>query len=150
MSYIKIPKLFNTGYLPYGSVTRMKQNLSPQELSNNCQYMEQSCFTNNSDVNCAGGVCTNETLYPFYSVPLIYDQNEPGYDPRYLREPFCCSTSNENKIPPLTTGSNVYPVNTPDMSNNPEYLAKKKFIEKNLSSGPVPESCNCSMYTEPA
>lgn len=145
-SYLKKPTLFNTGYLPYNAIQRMKQDLSPQELSNDCQYMENTCKTN---VCSAGGTCSNFTMYPFYAVPLIYDQDIPIYNPKYSRES-CCSTNVDIvKTPPLTTGSNVYPVNVPSFDTNPVHLERTKYMKKNLSTGAVPTNCNCAKYVLP-
>ena len=64
--YIPNPKLFNTGFLPNTSESRLKQGLLPQQISNDCQFTEPGANLM-SDMARVGGVCNNCYLYPFYS-----------------------------------------------------------------------------------
>ena len=72
MSYLKKPSLYNTGFLPYTAITRLKQDLPPQELSNVCQYVEKNYKSKlyKSSITGLGGTCNQTTMYPFYAVPL--------------------------------------------------------------------------------
>lgn len=70
-NYLKNSSLFATGFLSNTAKLRIKQGLAPQELSNQCQFVEPGS-KKMSDMERAGGVCNNKFLYPFYAPQVNY------------------------------------------------------------------------------
>ena len=90
-NYITSSTLFNTGFLPDTSVSRIKQGLLPQNVANLCQPMEPSSqLKNSSFMTKMGGDCNNNNLYPFPATQYSYG---PGSIPddcacaRFLKAP---------------------------------------------------------------
>lgn len=129
IKYLREPKFNHTGFLPNDSIIRIKQGLSPQEISNNCQYLEPDSIDKDVLIR-AGGVCNQKFLYPFPATPLIYDQ-----DPRFQKYPV--------KEESMTF---------PSLNEKKEPLASVYNRSRNRSlgkSGEIPNSCSCAQWVMP-
>lgn len=76
MHYLTQTKMFNSGFIPHGDTdARIRQGLSPQNISNLCLYNPEfanrgysACKVN----NCQFNANNTSLLYPINSVPLKY------------------------------------------------------------------------------
>ena len=126
--YLREPRLNHTGFLANDSVIRMKQNLSPQELSNNCQFLEPDSI-NKGLVERSGGYCNQKLLYPFPAVPIIYDQ---GIE--FQKYPVKPET---NYLPSLSQRKEI-PMNFVKLNSRNQFV-----------SGEIPDCCNCAQWVMP-
>ena len=95
-NYITLPKLTNTGFLPNSLITttRIKQDLMPQNISNDCTYLTKSIASSMKlpipGVDIGVAPVTNNNLYPLDSVHWSYGGSEiPNNCPcvKYLAPP---------------------------------------------------------------
>ena len=94
-NYINKPKLYNTGFLQDDKVSRIKQNLLPQELSNNCYVGIQKRVNNNFYDN-YNITETNLLNNPYYNNRL-FPVRQPG--PNYGSYNFSKECLNNIKAP---------------------------------------------------
>lgn len=66
MSYFNKPKLYNTGFLLNDKVSRFKQGLMPQDLSNNC-------FVGINETNLLKNPYYNNKMFPIRGLYANYE-----------------------------------------------------------------------------
>ena len=126
--YIREPRLFHTGFIANDSLIRIKQDLPPQELGNQCQYLEPKSI-DKGYLERSGSICNNTLLYPFPAVPIIYDQNIRKQKYPVKPETNLIDSINQRKAIP--------------------YHHLKLKLNDELVSGEIPNSCDCATYVMP-